>query len=92
MKDVRRIFNARRGERRMSEGRKSVRGRSFNIVTVTVSFVVYVSVTIITIVTVNNYAEKKTAHHVCTHITFKLIELEGPVWSGFVTNSKPDQT
>ncbi len=60
MKDVRRIFNARRGERRMSEGRKSVRGRSINIVTVTVSFVVYVSVTIITIVTVNNYAEKKT--------------------------------
>ena len=32
----------------------------------------------------NNYAEKKTAHHVCTHMTSKRIELEGPGWSGLV--------
>ena len=32
------------------------------------------------------------AHHVCTHITSKQIELESPGWSGFVINSKPDQT
>ena len=32
------------------------------------------------------------AHHVCTHITSKRIELESPGWSGFVINSKPDQT
>ena len=32
------------------------------------------------------------AHHVCTHITFKRIKLESPGCSGFVINSKPDQT
>ena len=35
---------------------------------------------------------EKFAHHVCTHITSKRIELESPGWSGFVINSKPDQT
>ena len=30
-----------------------------------------------------NYAKKKPAHHVCTNITFKRIELEDPGWSGF---------
>ena len=35
---------------------------------------------------------EKFAHHVCTHIAFKRIELESPGWSGFVMNSKPDQT
>ena len=29
---------------------------------------------------------------VSTHINFKQIELENPGWSGFVANSKPDQT
>ena len=29
---------------------------------------------------------------VCTCTTFKQIELESPGWSGFVKNSKPDQT
>ena len=27
---------------------------------------------------------EKFAHHVCTHITSKRIELEGPGWSGLV--------
>ena len=35
---------------------------------------------------------EKFAHYVCTHITSKRIELESPGWSGFVINSKPDQT
>ena len=29
---------------------------------------------------------------VCMHITSKRIKLESPGWSGFVANSKPDQT
>ena len=33
---------------------------------------------------IHNYAQKKTAHHVCTHITSKRIEQEGPGWSGLV--------
>ena len=40
----------------------------------------------------NNYAEKKIRTYVCTHITSKRIELEYPGWSGFVANSKRDQT
>ena len=32
----------------------------------------------------NNYAEKKIRTYVCTHITSKRIELEGPGWSGLV--------
>ena len=31
-----------------------------------------------------NYAEKKIRTYVCTHITSKQIELEGPGWSGLV--------
>ena len=38
-----------------------------------------------------NYAEKKPADHVCTHITSKRIEQEGPGWSGFEFVTKPDQ-
>ena len=34
---------------------------------------------------------KKPAH-LCMHLTSKQVELESPGWSGFVTNSKPDQT
>ena len=29
---------------------------------------------------------EKFAHHICTHITSKRIELESPGWSGFVIN------
>ena len=36
--------------------------------------------------------KKKTAHHVCTHITSKRIEIPvGQVWSGFEFVTKPDQ-
>ena len=39
----------------------------------------------------SNGAEKKmTQVHTCT--TFKRIELESPGWSGFLTNSTPDQS
>ena len=38
----------------------------------------------------HNYAEKKHAH-LCTHITSKKIELEGPGCSGFQFPTKPDQ-
>ena len=38
----------------------------------------------------SNYAEKKPAH-LCTHITSKQIELEGPGWSGYEFVTKPDQ-
>ena len=40
----------------------------------------------------DNGGEKKNDTNVCMHITFKRIELESPGWSGFVENSKPDQT
>ena len=35
--------------------------------------------------------EKESASHVCTHIAFKQIELEGPGWSGVEFDTKPDQ-
>ena len=34
----------------------------------------------------------KVAQDVCKYTTSKRIELESPGWSGFVENSKPDQT